>query len=248
MAISVTQASGTTPGSGTVPFQQVKSDIAVNFGLDNDPDKVAWIGRTFCDVIDDLNRKKLWRFNLIAGDEFQTVAGVSDYAIPSDLWGIYSTRKQDEIDFLMTGLRQRNLDVMFQSQNGITGYPYVTANFNLFRDGTIKLFPIPDAAYTMLIRYFKLIPYPTDNGFLDVPRPYQSVPKYRTLSRVAEMLGQSSSALYWEALYQTAYDEMNSMDEDDGDEDLRFISIDEMRGRGTDYINPNVRPRFLDLY
>ena len=245
MGISVTKA-GTTPGSGTVRFQDIKSDIAQYYGLDKDPDKVAWIGRQFFDVIDDLNRKKLWRFNLIAADEFDTVNGTADYAIPSDLWGIYSVRKEDEIDFLMTGLRQHNLDVMFQSQNGITGYPYTTTNFNLFRDGTIKLFPTPDAAYTMLIRYFKLITKPADDGYLDMPEPYQSVPKYGTLARVAKMLGEDP--FYWQGLFKEAYDEMNFMDEDDGDENLRFISIDEMRGRGTDYINPNVRPRYLDLY
>jgi len=242
----VLTSTGPTPSAGTVLFSTLKTDIATYYGLDKDPDKVGWIGRQAHDVIDDLNRKKLWRFNLIASDNITTVSGTDTYSLPSNLFKLYSVRKQDSIDFLLSGLEQRMFDILFQSQSGITGYPYLNVSFNLFRDGTLKLFPTPDGTYTILIRYFRLISKPGDDEFLDIPEPYQSVLKYGTLARIAMLVGEDPR--YWEGKFQEAYQEMNLADEDDGDQDLRLINIDEIRSRGTDYLSPNVRPRFLDLY
>ena len=53
------------------------------------------------------------------------------------------------------------------------------------------------------------------------------------------------SPKYWEGKYQEVYSDLQRMDEDLGDEDLRFVNTEEIQGN---YLNPNARPRFLDLW
>ena len=234
----------TTPGSGDICFGNIKERIATYYGLDKDRAKLKWIGDVFLSVLDELNIKKLWNCNLITAADVTTSSNVDTYDFPDDMWRQYSIRKEDDVDFMTTSIRQYVFDRMFQGQLGITGFPYVNVTFNLFRDGTFQLFPIPDAPYTIKIRYFKLIAKPTaDTDKLDMPRPYQVLPEYGTLARVAMLLEQSPK--YWELKYQEVYQDMQRMDEDLGDEDLRFINTEETR---ESFLNPNARPRFLDLW
>lgn len=228
-------------------FGTVMSDIAEEFGLHLDPHKVAFCGRRFRDSIDDLNRKKLWRFNLIASEDINTVPGEETIQMPSDLWRIYSTRKQDSIDYRLDNVQQDTMDTVFQTQNQIRGYPYVAANFNIYRDGTIRLFPTPDAIYTIRLRYFRLIPKPVSpKDMIDMPRPYQQVPKYAAMAKVASFIGNRSAMQFWVSAFQDAYDDMNRSDEDLGDEVLRFINIEEIVAHFD--MNPSVRPRMYDFY
>ncbi len=225
----------------------MKDDIAAHFGLQHDPTWLEKIGHYIGDVFDDLNTKKLWRFNLIEASPFNTSAGTSDYPMPSDLWKIYSVRKNDGIDYQISSVRQHDFDIMFQSQNNITGFPYVNVAFNIYREGTIKLFPTPEGAYEILARYFKLLTKPSgDDDFLDMPQPFATVPKYGAMARVADLVGEDNR--YWEGKFQEAFAEMNTRDEDEPDEDLRFKNIEELDSRNMAFINPALRPRYLDFY
>ena len=249
--VSVVPSSSTTfPDVGRVAFGTFVDDIATYFGLDQDPQKRAFIKRIIGDVIDDLNRKKLWQFNLVTAAAITTSPGVQTYSlsvVAPDLWRIYNSRKTDSIDYTITGVRESTLDTIFQSQLGITGYPYLRADFNIYRDGTIKLFPIPDGAYSITLRYFKLITKPSaDTDTLDVPPPYQSVIKYGALARLAAMAGQDT-VTYWESKFGQAYEEMNQMDENQDDEIPRFINAEEQYGRWS-YQSPNARPSLFDFY
>jgi hypothetical protein len=193
----------TFPDGGRVQFGALKRKIATFFGLDRDSSKEAWIGELVKDVIDDLNRKKLWRFNLIEASDFSSVAGTSSYdltTIASDIWKVYNLRKSSDVDYTLTTVRQSVFDALFQSQSGITGFPYVRTDFNIYRDGTLDMFPTPDGVYTFTLRYFKLIGKPSgDENTLDMPTPYQNVPAYGALARVAAMVGHHTLG-YWEAL------------------------------------------------
>ena len=238
--------SGTTPAKSATIARSIVTDIAMYYGLDKDDEKLDWILRQFGDVIDDLNRRKLWQFNLIESATINTVKGTGSYSVPSDLWRIYSTRKTDDIDYTLSNLRTHTFDLIFQNQNSIQGFPYANVQFNIFRDGTISLFPVPDAAYDIVLRYFKLIDKPQMEETLDMPSHFISVPKYGTLARVAMLVGENPS--YWEAKHQEAYETMKDSDEEFGDEDLRFINTEEFEARIGSYLNPNVRPRYLDFY
>jgi len=243
----VTQSATTFPATGSQSFGQMKLDIAAYYGMDKDAEKVALVGRMIHDLIDDLNMRKLWRFNLIKAADITTVSGTADYAVPSDLWRIYSTRKSNDIDFLISGMQQASFDVIFQSQNQITGYPFVRADFNIFRDGTIKLFPTPDGVHTITLRYFRLILKPVgDTELLDLPSPFQVVPKWGALAQLAAFVGHPTVG-YWQGKYEKAYADMNKSDEVLEDEDLRFVSIEEIAGRDG-YMNPGRRPRLLDFF
>jgi hypothetical protein len=225
----------------------MKSDIAAYYGMDKDAEKVALVGRMIHDMIDDLNMRKLWRFNLIKAADITTVSGTADYAVPADLWRMYSSRKTNDIDFMISGMQQHSFDVMFQSQNQITGYPYVRADFNIFRDGTVKLFPTPDGVHTISLRYFRLILKPSsDADLLDMPSPFQVVPKWGALAQLAAFVGHQTVG-YWQAKYEKAYADMNKSDEVLEDEDLRFVSVEEMAGR-TGYDQVGRRPRYLDFF
>ncbi len=244
----VSTAAPTTPAGLANSYARLINDIAVYFGLDGDADKEEWIGRQIHDLIDDLNMVKLWRFNLILASPINTQTGVDTYALPADLWSIYSVRKSDDIDYRLDGLRQGTFDILFQSQNNILGFPYIDVQFNVYRDGTIKLFPAPDGVYEILIRYFKLIEKPlSKDSPIDIPSPFHAVVKYGTLARVASLVGEANAVAYWEGKYQEMLQEMKDRDDYIADENLRFINIEEIGSRHS-YINPNVRPRALDLY
>jgi hypothetical protein len=121
---------------------------------------------------------------------------------------------------------------------------------NSFRDGTVSLFPIPDGAYTISINYFKLIGRLTqDNDTLDLPVHYESVVTNGAQAKMMATLSQFDGAKYWSDLYERDYQYMKRADEDSGgDEDLRFINIEEVAARGMNFLNPAARPRAFDLW
>jgi hypothetical protein len=224
-------------------------DVGTFFGIDKNPEKDAFIRRVIHSIVDDLNRKKLWGFNLIEAADFNSVAGQADYSLASvapTLWRVYNLRKSSGIDYTLTGVRQGVHDILFQSQSGITGFPYVRVNFNIYRDGQLTLFPPPDGVYSFSLRYYRLIPHPNGDGvYLDLPTPYQSVVEYGACARIAALMSNDTLG-YWQGLFDRSYEEMNQMDENEDDEPLRMVNIEEL-GRAS-YMSPASRPRFLDLY
>ncbi len=250
--LPVASSISTIPTGDRKTLGQMVTDIATMFGLQGATDKEAMIRRIIHSIIDDLNRRKLWRFNLLTAADFTSTSGDGTYdltTIAPDLWRVYSLRKTSDIDYLLTGVQQRLFDTIFQSQNSITGYPYIRHEFNLYRDGTLRLFPVPDGVYTFQLRYFRLIPHPNGDGtFLDMPSPYQSVVEYGACHRAAAMADQKQHVRdYWKGEYEQAYQEMNEQDEWSDEEDLRMIHVEELSARGS-YLSPNARPRWLDLY
>lgn len=247
--ITSTTASGTPtfPGSGDETFGALKHDICAFYGQEDDFSKLELAGRTVRRIIDDLNRKQIWIFNLVTSSPITTVSGQPTIALPSDFWKTYNSRKTDSIDFSLGSMRQSDFDMRFQSQANITGYPYAFVIKNTFRDGTVQLFPTPGAAYTISIRYFKLISKPSaDTDLLDLPRPFQTVPYYGALSQMGILNSDADQANYWKTMFDQAYFEMKTSDEDMGDEALRFMNIEE--GNQYSYLSPNSRPRAYDFF
>jgi len=246
---SSSAAASVTPAAGDTTFGQMKADVAAFYGMDQDATKVELAGRAIKDIIDELNMKQIWIFNLVTSADMTTTNGTSSYTLPSDFWKVYNIRKTSDIDYPIDVIRQKMFDSVFISQRSINGFPYVAVIKNTFRDGTVTLFPIPDATYTFNIKYFKLIAKPaSDSETIDLPRPYQVVPKYGALSRFGALNHQPDLMQYWQRLYDGAYDEMKRSDEDMGDESaLRFLNIEETAGR-ISYINPAARPRAYDLF
>lgn len=246
---SSSAGSGVTPSAGDTTFGQMKSDVAAFYGMDQDSAKTALAGRVIYDIIDELNMKQVWIFNLVTSPDIVTVQGTSTYTLPTDFWKTYNARKTSDIDYQLDIVRQKQFDTMFVSQNNINGYPYVVVIRNTFRDGTVQLFPIPDAGYTFNIKYFKFITKPaSDTTYLDLPTPYQVVLKYGALSRFGALNHQADLMQYWQRLFDQAYADMKASDEDLGDETaLRMMNIEEIAGRSS-YINPSVRPRAYDMF
>lgn len=247
----ILQSSGTTfPGSGTKTLASIKGDIATIAGVKDDPAMEALITRFLNDIIDDLNRRQVWLFNLVTSPNITTVAGTAAYSIPSDWLRIYNARKTDSLDYQLSILGQRTFDTLFQSQRDINGYPYTLTIKNAFRNGTVSLFPVPDAVYTISINYFRLIPRLTsDTSTLDLPIHYESVVTDGATAKILATLSQFEAAKYWSDLYNTGYQTMKRADEDSaGDEELRFINIEEIAARGLNFLNPAARPRAFDLW
>jgi len=237
------------PAGGDVTFAQMKSDVAAYYGMDGDPIKEALAGRAVRDAIDDLNRKQVWNFNLVESAAIPTQATVATVALPTDFWKTYNARKSDSIDYTLTTLQQGVQDRMFQSQANITGFPYVFTIRNTFRDGTVQLFPVPDGVYQIKIRYFKLIVRPSaDSDVLDMPQPYQGVPKYGALARFGALNQQPENVRYWQTMFEQGVSEMSKTDENTGDDDLRWVNIEEFYARGLSYVSPNIRPRAFDFF
>ena len=244
-------AQSTYPDTGRRSYGDMKIAICTYFGLDGDTEKERQAGQMIHDIIDDLNMRKLWRFNLYQASDFSSAAGTSSYNLSSIaplIWKVYSLRKSSDVDYMLTGVNQGSFDILFQSQSGITGYPYVRNEFNIYRDGTITMFPTPDGVYTFTLRYFRMIAKPTDDSAgLDMPPPYQVVPYYGALSQMAALVGHETRT-FWQTKYEQAYAMMNRRDEDISDEPLRFISIEEIASRSTSFLNPSARPRYLDFF
>ena len=244
-------ASTVYPDTGRRSYGAMKTAVCAYFGLDGDSTKELQAGQMIHDIIDDLNMRKLWRFNLYQASDFTSVAGTAAYNLSTVaplLWKVYSLRKSSDGDYMLTGINQGSFDILFQSQAGITGFPYVRNEFNIFRDGTITMFPPPDGAYTFTLRYFRLIAKPTDDSAgLDMPPPYQVVPYYGAIAQMAALVGHETRS-FWETKYERAYTMMNRRDEDVSDEPLRFISTEELASRSLSFLNPSSRPRFLDFF
>lgn len=247
--IVVPASSSVVPSGGTKTFKQMKTDVAMNFGLDNDPARVELCGRMIHSTIDELNRKQVYVFNIVESAPIVTAAGDPTYALESEFWKVYNARKTSDIDYALTTMRQVDFDNIFVSQSNINGYPYVMVIRNTFRDAQVTLFPTPDGIYTFVIRYFKLISKPSgDEEYLDLPEPYQSVVEYGAMSKAAAFVHQMDLAKYWSDKFHEGYSDMSRSDEDAGDEVPRFINIEEVLARSTSYINPAARPRAYDLW
>lgn len=244
--VLASSSAGITPSTGRKTFGQVKTDVAMNFGVDQDPERVSLIGRMIHLVIDDLNRKKLWQFNLVKAADITTVANTTAYSVPADLWRLYSARKADSSDYRLVHMEEDQKDIIFQAQLNITGQPFVYTNFNIFRDGNIILFPAPDSAYTITLRYFRLIGKPASDGeYFDVPPSFQSVIEYGANVKMAAFT-ESDTLGFWKGEFEQAYHEMKEMDEDPGDEVLRFVHANEIDRYS--FVSPAARGKFLDIY
>lgn len=244
-----TTASATTvyPAGGDTTFGRLKYDVAIYYGMQRDNEMLALAGRVINDVVDDLNRKQVWMFNLVTSSTINTVQGQSTITLPTDFWKTYNARKTDSIDFTLSSIRQVDFDTRFQAQSNITGYPYCFVIKNTFRDGTVRLFPTPDSVYNIQIRYFKLIaPLTTDDTLLDMPRPYQPVVLYGARAQFGALNEKTDLAQYWDRKFEAAYDEMRRADEDNGEDNLRFMNVEE--GMNPSYLSPNIRPRAYDLF
>ncbi len=247
--VVVSGSSGVFDASGDFTFGQMKNDVCAYYGLDQDPPKVELAGRAIRGIIDELNMRQVWIFNLVESANIPTVAGVKTIALPSDFWKTYNARKTDAIDYTLSPLRREEFDISFQAQTGISGYPYMFIVQNTFRDGTVELFPTPDAVYQIKIRYFKHVAKPSgDSDLLDMPRAYQVVPYYGALSRFGALNDRLDLANYWQGLYDKAYGDMQRDDENMGDEHLRFQNIEESKSRFWDFVSPNARPRMYDFF
>jgi hypothetical protein len=236
---------GTTFRS-TKLFSQMAKDIAKRFGIDGDDEEELYVRRQIELVIDELNTMKLWRFNLLESATITGQAGQSDYALPANLWRMYNARKTNDIDYSLSHLRQYGYDTLFQSQNNITGHSYIYVTFNIYRDGTMELFPQPEGGEEYVVRYFQLISKPSTDETLDIPEPYQMVPEYGASALVASYVDQDTK--FWTMKYEQGKQMMIDDDEDEGDENLRFINIEEYDARNMAFINPALRPRYLDFY
>jgi hypothetical protein len=241
----------TTPvtGGGTITFGQMKNDICSYFGMDKDPDKVAMAGRAIQFAVDELNRKQQWMFNLIESSAITTVSGQKTIPLPTDFWKIYNARKADSIDYTLNSIRQADFDRLFQGQVNITGMPYVMVVRNTFRDGTVEMFPTPDAVYQVKIRYVKLIARPAaDSDFLDLPGAYQEIPYLKAMSRFGILNSAPDKAKYFLDQYNEAYMDMRRSDEDEGEDVLRMTNIEEIAARYGNFLNPSARPRLYDFF
>lgn len=247
--IVVPSVGATFPGSGTKSLAQIRGDIATIAGVKDDPAMEALATKFLNDIIDDLNRRQSWLFNLITGPNITTVAGTSEYDLPADFARAYSVRKQDAIDFTLSMIGQKNFDTRFQSQAQISGLPFLAVVKNTFRGGVIQLFPTPDGVYTISLNYFKLIGrFTQDSDTLDLPLQYESVVTNGAQAKMMATVSQFEAAKYWSDLFERDYQYMKRDDENAGMEDdgLRFVNIEE--GQGINYLAPASRPRAYDFF
>jgi hypothetical protein len=241
----------TTPAGNHITLGQMVSDVAEWYGYDGDIDREALCRRAVQGAIHDLNRRRLWRFNLIESASFNTVAGTAEYSLATiapDLWRVYNVRNEGSPDSTLIGMERASYDLMFQSRSGITGYPFARIDFNIYRDGEIIIAPPPDSVYPLTLRYYRLIAIPSDDSAgLDLPQPYQNLPKYQALYHMGLFCG-SKEANNWKSEYEQGVAEMMKMDEDPSDEILRFMNRDEIESSLYANMQPSNRPRFLDFY
>jgi hypothetical protein len=251
MALIITTTPTTTPAGNHVTLGQMVSDVAEWYGFSGDNEREGLCRRAIQGAVHDLNRKRLWRFNLIEAASFNTVVGTATYSLTTiapQLWRVYNLRNSSAPDYTLMGTQQGTYDMMFQSQSGVTGAPFARVDFNIYRDSTIKIQPAPDGVYSMTLRYFKVIDTPTDDtAGLDLPQPYQTIPKYQALYHMGLYVG-SREADRWKGEYEQGVKDMEMMDDDTGDEILRFYNVEEVMSNAAQYGNLSSRPRYLDFY
>jgi hypothetical protein len=107
---------------------------------------------------------------------FSTVANQMTYDYPSDIdlsgRKVFTIRQKDSPAKLIF-INQRYLDELVPEPDTVTGNPLY---YTMFASG-IRLYPIPDAVYTMYIRYIKLITAFSDSAAStsDIPAKWDDV-------------------------------------------------------------------------
>lgn len=145
-----------------------------------------------------------------AQQDFATVTSTATYAWPTDLGRIRYLRNVDDSTILGMA-RLRVIDSWAPSN----GKPYLYAV-----DGpALTLYPTPDAAYNLELRYWALPPLlVADSDTPALPSDYHEILTYYAIQRCFEREDDQQMGAYWEGRWLQALSEMKV--------DVKFPSAD----------------------
>lgn len=141
---------------------------------------------------------------------FATVAGTAAYAWPTDLGRMRYLRLVDDA-VVLTPTRLREVD----SSAASTGKPRLYA----LSGAGVMLYPTPDAAYNMMLRYYALPALMVaDTDVPAIPEDYHSSLTFYAIQRCYEREDDAQMGQYWEGRWLAALADMRA--------DVKFPSAD----------------------
>lgn len=179
LVVSAPSGSG-QPATGT--FGALKTSAAKILGGESQAKIKELAGDGILRGIDDLNMKHLFRFGSKQSADTALVSGTATYSLASDFFAVQEVQLIDTNSKTHTTLEyipwgQFNA---LEPQQTSTGRPIYWTSRNTFDDGTITLYPTPDASaaanYTYRITYYERIARPSlDDDIISAPRELQEI-------------------------------------------------------------------------
>ena len=164
-----------------------------------------------------------------ASQAFVTVAGTASYSWPTDLGRLRYVQLVDDTTVLDV-VRRRDLD----NTPASTGKPSCYA----LAGAGIVLYPTPDAAYDLLLRYYALPALMSaDSDVPAIPEDYHEALTFYALKRCCEREDDGEMAAYWEQRWELALRDMRS--------DVKFPSSDGPRQVESMWPTGSSRPRYV---
>jgi hypothetical protein len=189
---------------------------------------------TFDDVTKYLNfalrriARKIDYYTEESSQSFSTVAGTAAYAWPTDLGRMRYIRLDDDATVL-GAVRLRDIDGSAVSSGKPTVYALSGAG--------VVLYPTPDAAYSMLLRYYALPALMSaDSDVPSIPEDYHETLTFYALKRCCEREDDGEMATYWEQRWDLAVRDMRS--------DVKFPSSDGPRQVDSMWPTTSSQPRY----
>lgn len=130
---------------------------------------LEWCKRVVKDI---QSRQPHWDW-LERTDTFSTTIDQLTYSLPDDIDGYrILSLKQTTSPTKLTFINQREFDYLEPKPTDSSGNPYI---YTVWGNG-IRLYPIPDAEITMIMRYLKNTTAPDDGTTaLDIPDKYEDI-------------------------------------------------------------------------
>src|SRR3990167_4619438 len=185
-----------------------------------------------------------WRFMKTNASNITLINGTATYALPTNLKAVTYARLLDtngKQDHELTYVPD-DVFTHWMTDQEHTGQPLYYNASNVFGDGLVTLYPVPDASavtnWTLDVEYFKRIPVITDDAWaIDVPEEVNLVLTAGGQMYLLEERDKSSPVLPVKiAEYGRVFGELKAMDRRVHDERPRFRIGSARQTLGTLYI------------
>jgi hypothetical protein len=190
-------------------------------GSEADPQALQAAKDSISEAIDEWNRRHNWRFLQIIAPDITVVGSTSTYALPTTFkkpYDAYLTGAKVKLGFVV---RQQWDDYAPGSTSA--GTPHVYTLFNQGTSGNIELLPIPAGGDTLVVRYYRDIQTPVEDGdVLDVPKRYEGALIAMARGILASLKDANSKANLWTAKGEQGYKQAKADDIRTPDEQLAF--------------------------
>jgi len=171
--------SGTAGKSVTDTFGAMKASAAAVIGGENQAFYLDLAGKGILKGIDVVNMKHAYRFGTFQASDTTLIVATDEYAIPTGTFAIHEVQLIDaagKVERTLEYVPWGQFNTLLDGQD-MTGNPEFWTSRNMYDEGKIQLYPIPDdATLDLRISYYQRVARVTlDSDIIDAPRELSEV-------------------------------------------------------------------------